>query len=163
MQAAHMRGTRQASVHAQAGKTSKVRHAGKGCAQPAMQCRARKLSAGWSTEIKGDQKLNVRRRRSKMAASELGQQLVWWGSLRLAPLKNVRSSYDFNLGIIQSLNASCEYSSKWRTARWTPEISKIISQVTEVAWVLSSHASPCAFVRDNLRDNEQGSKERSTP
>ena len=57
------------------------------------QCRARKLSAGWSTEIKADQKLNVRRRRrSKMAASELGQQLVWWGSLRLAPIKDYRKA-----------------------------------------------------------------------
>ena len=76
MQAAHTRacGTRQASMHAQAGKTSKV------------TCRQRMRAAGHAAAmqsakaerrlINGDQKLNVRRRRSKMAASELGQQLV---------------------------------------------------------------------------------------
>ena len=48
MQAAHMRGTRQASVHAQAGKTSKVtcRQRMHAAGHADLQCRARKLSAG---------------------------------------------------------------------------------------------------------------------
>ena len=78
MKAAHTRGTRLASVHAQASKTSKVKGQ---CTQPAMQWHAAMQSAKAerrliNAEIKADQKLNVRRRRSKMAASELGQPLV---------------------------------------------------------------------------------------
>ena len=63
-------------------------------------------------------------------------------------LKNIRSSC-CTLRIIQSLNASCEFSSN--DERWTSEISQIISQVV---WVLASPASPCTCVRDN----QQGRK-----
>ena len=62
-------------VHDRAWFLEQCLHAGKGCAQPAMQGRARKqLSAG---VIKGDQRrLKIERTTVQDGPSELGEQLV---------------------------------------------------------------------------------------